>query len=321
MSSPFLESLRREMRLRGYSIRTEKTYLHWIKQYIYFIKKKHPRTAGTAEVKAFLSSLANDRHVAVNTQKVALNAVVFMYHKVLDASLGDLGFSLATKQRTLPAVLMPGEVAKILDQLEGRNRLIVELLYGSGLRVTECLRLRVKDVDFQRRSLTIIDGKGRKDRQTLLSDASLPGLSQAVEQAVALQRKDNAEGVGCSLPCALARKYPNAFRTDAWAFLFPSSALCTHPVSGQVCRHHLHDTVVRRFLKPAVANAGITRKRVNCHTFRHSFATHMLASGADIRTVQELLGHKDLSTTQIYTHVLGRHYAGAVSPLDSLAAG
>ncbi|MBQ0758043.1 MAG: integron integrase [Zhongshania sp.] len=319
MPSPFLESLRREMRLRGYSLRTEKTYLLWIKKYIYFINKQHPKDTGKAEVVAFLSMLANERHVAVNTQKVALNALVFMYHKVFNQQLGDLGFTLASKQRSLPTVLSPKEVAGILEQLNGRNRLIIELLYGSGLRVSECLRLRVKDIDLDRKSLTIYDGKGRKDRQTLLGRSVVKSMNAAIEGGIAQQRTDNQSGVGCSLPEALSRKYPNAYRSDAWAFIFPSSTLCIHPYTNQLCRHHLHDTVVRRFLQAAVQRAGVTRKRVNCHTFRHSFATHMLAAGSDIRTIQELLGHNDLSTTQIYTHVLGQHYAGTTSPLDALS--
>ena len=311
MPSPFLESLRREMRLRGYSLRTEKTYLLWIKKYIYFINKQHPKDTGKAEVVAFLSMLDNERHVAVNTQKVALNALVFMYHKVLDQQLGDLGFTLASKQRSLPTVLSPKEVAGILAQLNGRNWLIIELLYGSGLRV--------KDIDLDRKSLTIYDGKGRKDRQTLLGRSVVKSMNAAIEGGIAQQRTDNQSGVGCSLPEALSRKYPNAYRSDAWAFIFPSSTLCIHPYTNQLCRHHLHDTVVRRFLQAAVQRADVTRKRVNCHTFRHSFATHTLAAGSDIRTIQELLGHNDLSTTQIYTHVLGQHYAGTTSPLDALS--
>lgn len=243
-----------------------------------------------------------------------------MYHKVFNQQLGDLGFTLASKQRSLPTVLSPKEVAGILEQLNGRNRLIIELLYGSGLRVSECLRLRVKDIDLDRKSLTIYDGKGRKDRQTLLGRSVVKSMNAAIEGGIAQQRTDNQSGVGCSLPEALSRKYPNAYRSDAWAFIFPSSTLCIHPYTNQLCRHHLHDTVVvRRFLQAAVQRADVTRKRVNCHTFRHSFATHMLAAGSDIRTIQELLGHNDLSTTQIYTHVLGQHYAGTTSPLDALS--
>jgi integron integrase len=318
MASQFLSSLRQDMRLRGYSLRTEKSYLYWIRFYIKFTKKRHPMDTGKEEVTAFLTYLANQRHVAVNTQKVALNAVVYMYHKFLGVDLGDLGFSLATKQRQIPVVLSKEEVSRILGVLSGRNRMVVELLYGSGLRVSECLRLRVQDLDLKRLSVTVRDGKGNKDRQTLLSPALVPAVNLAINESIALQKRDNQQGVGPSLPYALGRKYPNAYKSPAWAFIFPSTTLCQHPVTGETCRHHLHQTVIRKALKPAVSQAGIYNKRVSCHTFRHSFATHLLEAGTDIRTVQELLGHNDVKTTQIYTHVLGQHYAGTKSPLDRL---
>lgn len=318
MPSPFIESVRRELRLRGYSIRTEKTYLTWIRRFIYFIDKRHPSDVGAAEVRAFLSWLANERNVAVNTQRIALNALVFLYHKIFEQELGELGFTLASKQRHLPTVLSPGEVQRILDQLRGRNKLAIQLMYGSGLRVSECLRLRVMDIDLDRFALNIHDGKGKKDRQTLLSSLLKEPLQHAIRHAVQVQKLDNQQGIGCSLPHALGRKYPNAFRTPGWAYIFPSSGLCKHPVSGLQCRHHLHQSAIRKALHSAVSAAGITYKRVTCHTFRHSFATHMLAGGTDIRTVQELLGHNDVATTQIYTHVLGQHYAGSQSPLDRL---
>ena len=318
MASPFLESVRSNIRLRGYSIKTEKSYIGWIKRYIYFIGKRHPKDVGAQEVKAFLTWLASERDVAINTQKSALNALVFLYHKFLGQELGDLGFTLATRQRILPSVLTTQEVRSIIEQLEGRNKLIVELLYGSGLRVSECLRLRVQDVDLDTSSLDIRDAKGHKDRRTILSQRLHQPLKDVIEEAIALQKKDNKSGFGCSLPYALGRKYPNAFRSPAWAFIFPASDYCAHPVTGEQCRHHLHYTAVAKMLRRAVAAAGITNKRVKSHTFRHSFATHMLSSGADIRTVQELLGHSDVKTTQIYTHVLGRHYAGTPSPLDRL---
>lgn len=319
MASPFIESIRQDIRLRGYSIRTEKAYLYWIRFYIHFIGKRHPKDAGADEVKSFLSYLASDRHVAINTQKVALNAIVFLYHKVLNHDLGELGFSLATKQRVLPIVLSAEEIGRILGQMEGRNRLIVGLLYGSGLRVSECLRLRVQDIDLNRLSITVKDGKGNKDRQTLLSNKLVGQLESFINTAITIQRRDNTIGVGPSLPYALGRKYPNAYKEPRWAFIFPSTTLCEHPVTGIICRHHLHQTVVRRAIKPAVKKAGIYNKKVNCHTFRHSFATHLLEAGTDIRSVQELLGHNDVKTTQIYTHVLGKHYAGTKSPLDQFA--
>lgn len=318
MPSPFLESVRDNMRLRGFSIRTEKTYLEWIRRYIHFIGRKHPAEVQTTEITRFLTHLAVNRHVAINTQKVALNALVFLYQKFLQIEVGELGFRLATKQRHLPTVLSPDEVRLILDQLSGRNWLIIALLYGSGLRVNECLRLRVQDIDLARCSLTIRDGKGNKDRQTLLGRNVIVPLKDALEAAIDLQARDNVRGVGSSIPAALARKYPSAWKTPGWAFVFPSSGWCQNPYDGTLCRHHLHDSVVRRFLAPAVRNAGILHKRINCHTFRHSFATALLTGGTDIRTVQELLGHNDVKTTQIYTHVLGQHHAGTASPLDRL---
>ncbi|ARU28762.1 tyrosine-type recombinase/integrase [Cellvibrio sp. PSBB006] len=248
--SPFIEQLRGEMRLRGYSIRTEKTYLFWIKQYILYNNKRHPAELAASEVKAFLTWLATHRHVAVNTQKVALNALVFMYHKVLKQELGEMDFSLARKQRHLPCVLAKVEIAAILKELSDRDRLIISILYGSGLRVTECLRLRIQDIDLNRLSLTVRDGKANKDRQTLLSPSLVPALQLAIQNSTQLQQSDN--------------------------------------------------------------------KRVNCHTFRHSFATHLLQDGYDIRSVQELLSHNDVKTTQIYTHVISQHYAGTRSPLDQL---
>lgn len=319
MPSPFLEAVRADMRLRGFSIKTEHSYLDWIRRYILFLNKQHPAEVSPSEITRFLTHLAVNRNVAANTQKAALNALVFLYQKYLKMEVGDLGFTLATKQRHLPTVLMPDEVKAILSHLSGRNHLIISLMYGSGLRVNECLRLRVQDIDLLHRSLTVHDGKGHKDRKTLLSVSIIPALESAIAAAIKLQQRDNEHNVGSSIPSALARKYPNAWKFPAWAFVFPSSGWCNNPYDGTLCRHHLHDTVVRRFLVKAVKQAGITTKRVRCHTFRHSFATALLASGTDIRTVQELLGHNDVSTTQIYTHVLGDHYAGTNSPLDRIS--
>lgn len=256
MKSPFIESVRTEIRLRGYSIRTEKSYLGWIKRFIYFNDKRHPKELGPKEIKAFLSWLANERNVAVNTQKVALNALVFLYQKIFNRELGELGFSLASRQRCLPSVLTQSEVQCILEQLEGRNKLAIQLMYGSGLRVSECLRLRVQDIDLDRYSLTIRDGKGKKDRQTLLSPQLTDPLQQAIEYGIKVQGLDNQQGVGSSLPYALGRKYPNAYRSPGWAFIFPSTGLCKHPVSGLQCRHHLHQTVIRKALRKAVSLAG-----------------------------------------------------------------
>jgi integron integrase len=318
MPSPFLEEIRRDMRLRGYAIKTEKTYIHWIHRYIYFIDRRHPAEAGAPEVREFLTHLAADKKVAINTQKIALNALIFLYAKFLDIELGDLNFTLASKQRHIPSVLSPQEVQFILSHLEGRNKLIIQLLYGSGLRINEALRLRVNDIDFNLMTVTVHDGKGRKDRTTLLSASVVGPLKAQIDRALLTLKNDNEKGLGPSLPTALAKKYPNAYRMAGWAYLFPSSGYCANPYDGTLCRHHLHDSVARKFLSIAVRQAGLTRKKVSTHTFRHSFATHLLQNGADIRTVQELLGHNDLSTTQIYTHILGSRYAGTASPLDRL---
>ncbi len=317
MQSPFLLSIRDEVRLRGYSLKTEKTYLYWIRHFIYYFNKRHPKDMGGGEVKEFLTYLAVVKHVAINTQKVALNALVFLYKNVLQQELGDLGFTLATKQRSIPMVLASSEVAKVLHHLTGRNRLAVELMFGSGLRVSECLSLRVQDIDFNNASLRIFNAKGRKDRVTLLSRTLFEPLKDAIDNATAIQSQDNQHGIGVSMPAALYKKYPNAYKTPNWAFIFPSSSLCTHPISNITCRHHLHPSVISKALKIATNKAKIY-KRVTCHTMRHSFATEMLSNGTDIRTIQDLLGHNDVKTTQIYTHVLGQHFSGTTSPLDRL---
>jgi len=316
--SPFLESVRNEMRLRGYSIRTEKTYLYWIRHFIISNRYAHPSELGPQEVKQFLSYLASERHVSPNTQKIALNALSFLYNKMLNQPLGNMRFKLANKQRYLPTVLSVSEVKSILENLHGVHHLIVSLMYGGGLRVSECLRLRVQDIDFQNMSLSIRDGKGNKDRTTMLSQSVIPALKRQMEKARTVQANDNVNSIGPSLPGALGRKYPNAYRQYGWMFIFPSTTICNHPITNVVCRHHLHTTVIRKAIKRAKAHTNINKK-VSCHTFRHSFATHLLEAGTDIRTVQELLGHNDVKTTQIYTHVLGQHYAGTCSPLDRIS--
>lgn len=316
--SAFINHLRQEMRLRGYSLRTEKTYLHWIKRYIRYHNLTHPAQLGASHVRRFLSALANEQYVSVNTQKTALNALAFLYNKVMNQPLGDLEFTHARQFRRIPVVLSKAEISEVLTQLSGRDWLIFSLLYGSGLRITECLRIRLQDIDFDHCALTVRDGKGGKDRKTLLSHTLFAALKQQIQHALAVQAQDNQQGVGPSLPFALHIKYPNAFRQAHWMYLFPSSTLSPHPLTGALCRHHLHDTVPRKALKKALTQTHIYHKRVTCHTFRHSFATHLLESGKDIRTVQELLGHSDVKTTQIYTHVVGQHFAGTYSPLDSL---
>jgi integron integrase len=319
--SAFLNEMSRFMRQQGMSLRTEKTYIHWVKRFIRFNKLVHPLDLSDADVTRFLSHLANDCNVAINTQKTALNGIAFLYNQFLKRPLGDLGFHYAKQGRRLPDVLSMQEVANILSFMRDRDRLIFSLLYGSGLRITECLRLRIKDIDFDRAALTVCDGKGNKDRKTILSKSLFSELEMLIQASIALQATDNEKGIGPSMPFSLGKKYPNAFRMPAWMFLFPSTGICRHPVTDEVCRHHLHDSVPRKALKAAVGKAKIVTKRVNCHTFRHSFATQLLSSGRDIRTVQELLGHSDVSTTQIYTHVLGEHFAGTQSPIDRMMEG
>ncbi len=316
--SRFLNEVRQNIRMRGYSLRTEKTYTYWMADYIRYHQLQHPADLGPQHVVAYLSYLANKRDVAINTQKTALNALVFLYDQFLKRPLGDLGFHYAKRQRRLPIVLSEEEVGLILKQLNGRNKIVFSLLYGSGLRITECLRLRIQDINFQSNSVTVHDGKGGKDRCTILSKALTQPLKELINQAIKLQTQDNLRGIGPSFPHMLAKKYPNAFRQPAWMFLFPSTTICKHPVTNILCRHHLHDSVPRKALQQAVKSCGLNRKKISCHTFRHSFATHLLQNGRDIRTVQELLGHSDVATTQIYTHVIGQHFAGTNSPLDSL---
>lgn len=317
MKSPFLESIRRTMRLRGYAIKTEKSYLHWIRYFIRFHNRQHPKEMGRDEVIAFLDHLANDRHVAIATQQIALNSVMFMYNKILNQPIKNMNFIRANKHRRLPTVLNSDEVIQIIKQLEGVHKLIVQMMYGSGLRVSEALNLRVQDINFDKNSLCVINGKGGKDRVTLLSQNIKKALAKQIEVALDVQTDDNKNSIGPSMPIALGRKYPSAYKTSGWMFLFPSKTTCKHPISNHLCRHHLHNTVIRKALKKARSKTKIT-KRVTCHTFRHSFATHLLESGTDIRTLQELLGHTDIKTTQIYTHVVGQHYAGTQSPLDKV---
>jgi integron integrase len=319
--SAFLNDIRQTLRLAGYSLKTEKTYVYWIKFYIRYHRLKHPMDLSENDVVSFLNFLANKRQVTVNTQKTALNALAYLYNQYLKKPLGDLGFKHAQQGRRVPIVLNMEEVAAILHHMDDRNQLIFSLLYGSGLRISECLRLRVKDINFDRASLTVCNSKGNKDRVTILSRALFEPLKLQIEHAINVQKSDNEKGVGPSLPYALGKKYPNAYRDSAWMFLFPSTTICNHPITDDLCRHHLHDSVPRKVLKAAVGKSGVTGKRINCHTFRHSFATQLLKSGQDIRTVQELLGHSDVSTTQIYTHVLGEHFAGTASPVDMLMRG
>jgi integron integrase len=319
--SRLLEEVRDAIRRRHYSLRTEQTYVHWIKRFIYFSGKRHPREMGAAEVTAFLNHLARERDVAASTQNQALSALLFLYREGLAMPLPWLD-SLERAQRParLPTVLTRDEVQRLLVQLEGTRWLMASLLYGAGLRLRECLKLRVKDVDFGYRQILVRDGKGAKDRVTMLPESLIEPLKAQLARSRALHDRDAAAGYGeVELPQALARKYPRAPHEWGWKFIFPSPRLSTDPRSGAVRRHHVYENYLIRAVKQAARAARIV-KHVSCHTLRHSFATHLLECGYDIRTVQELLGHSDVSTTMIYTHVLHKGGRGVKSPLDGSTA-
>jgi integron integrase len=314
-----LDQVRDAIRRRNYSYRTEETYVHWIRRFIYFSGKRHPAGLGNPEVTAFLNYLASEREVAAATQNQALSALLFLYKEVLVQPLPWLDeLERAKRPARLPAVLTQAEVRRLLGAMRGTKWLIASLLYGAGLRLTECLKLRVKDVDFEYRQILVRDGKGAKDRVTMLPASTIEPLKKQLSYARALHDADLAAGYGdVELPDALARKYPRAPYEWAWKFVFPSSKLSTDPRTGVIRRHHVYENYVTRGVKDAVRAARID-KLVSCHTLRHSFATHLLEAGYDIRTVQELLGHADVSTTMIYTHVLNRGGRGVASPLDGL---
>jgi integron integrase len=312
-----LTQLADAIRVRHYSIRTEEAYVHWAKAFIRFSGLRHPRDMGAREVTAFLSHLATERDVAASTQQQALSALLFLYRHVLQIDLPWLDDLVRPKRPTrLPTVLNQQEVAYLLDAVHPDHALMARLLYGTGMRLMECLRLRVKDIDFVRREILIRDGKGGKDRVTVLPRTLETALRQQLQRARRLFDQDRLAGrPGVYLPHALERKYPNAGASWAWFWVFPAASESVDRRSGAVRRHHAHEKSLQRAMKQAVGGAGIA-KPVSVHTLRHSFATHLLESGYDIRTVQELLGHSDVSTTMIYTHVLNRGGRGVVSPLD-----
>ena len=312
-----LDQVHETIRRLYYSRRTEETYVHWIRRFIFHAGRRHPRELGEAEVTAFLNHLAVERHVAPATQNQALSALLFLYREVLGRELAWLdGLERATRSPRLPTVLTRDEAERLLAQLQGTPWIVASLLYGAGLRVMECLRLRVKDVDLGYRQILVRDGKGEKDRVTMLPEMLVSPLAAHLTRVRAVHARDLREGYGeVHLPYALARKYPRAGYEWGWQYLFVSRHRSTDPEDGVVRRHHLDETVPQRAIKEAAHAAGIV-KRVSCHTLRHSFATHLLESGYDIRTVQELLGHSDVSTTMIYTHVLNKGGRGVASPLD-----
>ena len=302
-----LDEVRRRMRLRHYSLRTEQAYTGWIRRYILMNGKRHPRDMGAGEVERFLSDLATRGHVSASTQNQALSALLFLYREILGVDLPWMENVVRAKRpRRLPVVLSQSETRRLLAAMEGRPWLLASLLYGTGMRLMECLRLRVKDVDFTRNEITVRNGKGGKDRRTMLPRSLVEPLQREIARARSLHEQDLIAGFGATrLPHALTRKYPNAVREFGWQFVFPSMRRSIDPLGGGERRHHFDDAVLARALKRARKHAQID-KPVSAHTLRHSFATHLIEDGYDIRTVQELLGHKDVSTTQIYTHVLNR---------------
>jgi integron integrase len=303
--------------LKHYSLRTEQAYVSWIRRFILANGKRHPREMGASEVERFLSGLAVDRRVSAGTQNQALAALLFLYKQVLDIQLPWLDTIVRAKRsRRIPVVLSRDEVQRLLAAMDGRPGLIASLLYGTGMRLMECLRLRVKDVDFSRNEITVREGKGGKDRRTVLPRSLVEPLQREIARARILHESDLAAGFGeARLPFALARKYPRAGRELGWQFVFPSAKRSRDPLDGAIRRHHFDEAILARALKRARLLAEIV-KPVTAHILRHSFATHLLEAGYDLRTIQELLGHKDVSTTQIYTHVLNRGGRGVLSPLD-----
>ena len=314
-----LDQVREVIRLKHYSIRTEQAYVQWIKRFIFFHQKRHPREMGAPQIQAFLTDLAVRQQVSAATQNQAMNAIVFLYREVLRVELGDFSERVRAKRPVqLPVVLTRQEVQKLLAAIPiGTYQMMVRLLYGTGMRLMECVRLRIKDMLFQENQLVIRNGKGFKDRITMMPASLKAELNHHLERVRMLHEQDLAGGYGETwLPFALSRKYPQAAKEWTWQYAFPAARLSRDPRSGKTRRHHVSETGLQRAVKDAVRLAGIT-KPASCHTLRHSFATQLLEAGYDIRTVQELLGHESVETTQIYTHVMQKPGLGVKSPLDS----
>lgn len=316
-SDSFVSSMRQFMRLRQLAYSTERTYLRWILDYIRFHGRVHPRRLGAIEVDAYLSHLATHHRVSPATQALALNALVFLYHQYLQQPLGELEFKRPRYRKKLPVVFTHDEAMLVISNVyPAMQNLMVRLMYGTGMRLMECCNLRVKDIDFGMQEIQVIDGKGGRSRRTLLPRTLIPELNQHINWLEKLHQRDLEDGVGeVYMPQALARKYQHAASSLSWAFVFPASKPGPEPGTGVIRRHHIHPTAVQKAIRRGILRAGI-RKQASSHTFRHSFATRLLESGYDLRTIQELLGHSDLKTTEIYTHVLNRGGRGVFSPLD-----
>jgi integron integrase len=318
-SPKLIDQVRHYLRVRHYAIKTEKTYVAWIKRYIYYHGKRHPKDMGVREIEAFLTHLAVNLNVAASTQNQAFNALLFLYKHILRREIKEPINAFRAKRPTLvPTVLTTDETGRLLSAMQGTQQLMAKLIYGSGLRLMECVRLRVKDLDFGLSQVVVRNGKGFKDRVTILPENLQTLMKTQLEYARRLHENDLNNGFGTvHLPYALARKYPNAQKEWIWKFVFPSRTLSIDPRSGKKRRHHLHESSVQKAVRKAAKTVGIL-KHVTCHTLRHSFATHLLQQGYDIRTIQDLLGHKDVSTTMIYTHVIKKGGMAVRSPVDSL---
>lgn len=314
-----LDRVRQAIRTRHYSNKTEKAYVHWIKRYIFFHDKRHPLEMAEPEIAQFLSNLATEGRVSASTQNQAFNAILFLYNEVLSKKIGLIdGVVRAKRPQRLPVVLTKDEVKRVLDRMSGAPHLMGLLLYGAGLRLMECCRLRIKDIDFSRNEVVVRSGKGNKDRYTMLPSAVRDSLMQHLRAVKSQHDEDLKNGLGrVSLPNALDRKYPNAGKEWGWQWVFPATSHYADTATGEKRRHHLHESVLQRAFKEARLKAGVF-KPAGCHSLRHSFATHLLENGYDIRTVQELLGHHDVTTTMVYTHVLNRGGKGVRSPADGL---
>ena len=314
-----LDQVRQKIRYLHYSSKTEQAYVYWIRRYILFHDKRHPKDMGPEEVSSFLNYIANRENVSASTQNQALTAIVFLYKQILEIELGDLPvFQYARKPKRLPVVLTQDEVKEVFEHLREPHKTIVGLMYGSGLRLNECMALRILDIDFGRSEITVRRGKGNKDRRTVLPEFIVPGLKLAIDKTARYFELDQKHGIDyVYMPDALGRKYPNAGKELKWQFVFASGNTSLDPKTGRKSRHHIHTKSVQRAISAAVKKAGIM-KHVSSHVFRHSFATHLLENGYDIRTVQELLGHANVNTTMIYTHVLNKGGRGVKSPIDQL---